>query len=77
MRRHATAPIGQSTARPPIATATERFYRAHRKDPTMQNQLEQMWKEADEAWDRNPRGAEWLYWMRRICAFWSTCIGQG
>lgn len=43
----------------------------------MQNQLEQMWKEADEAWDRNPRGAEWLYWMRRICAFWSTCIGQG
>lgn len=43
----------------------------------MQNQLNWMWEQADAAWDRENGGAEWLYWMRRILAFWSTCIGQG
>lgn len=46
-------------------------------DTDMQTQLETLWKLADEAWDRNPGGAEWLAAVRRVAAFWSTCIGQG
>ena len=43
----------------------------------MQNQLANLWKEADAAWDRNPGGAEWLRAVRRVHAFWASCIGQG
>jgi hypothetical protein len=43
----------------------------------MTTYLENLWKEADAAWSREPAGAEWLACCRRILAFATTCIGQG